>query len=212
MLSLYDYWRSTAAYRIRIALNLKKIPYQIIPVNLVKNGGEHLQKKYKTINPQGLIPALQLETGQVLTQSMAIMEYLEEEYPDIPILPEARVDRGQCRAVTQVIVSDIHPLNNLRVLKYLKQDWSQQKVDEWYHHWVHTGFVAIEQSLDNRCYSFMSADYPCISDICLMAQLYNARRFNISLKTYPLILDIEKKCSSIEAFVNAHPDQQPGVK
>ncbi|WP_395377020.1 maleylacetoacetate isomerase [Marinicella sp. W31] len=207
MISLYTYWRSTAAYRVRIALNLKGLSYDSIPVDLVKDGGEQHQQTFKKVNPQGLVPAL-IDDGVVLNQSMAIMEYLEEVYPETSILPQEPHIRARCRGLAQMIVSDIHPLNNLRVLQYLKKSWSQEQVDDWYHNWIHKGFTAIEQMLMERDTRFMSADYPCIDDICLIGQLYNARRFKVPLETYPLILEIEQRCGEMAAFADAHPSQQ----
>ncbi|MCF6239019.1 MAG: maleylacetoacetate isomerase [Candidatus Marinimicrobia bacterium] len=209
MLKLYTYWRSTAAYRVRIALNLKNLKYQSIPIHLVKNGGEQNSDQFKTLNPQALVPALQTETGEILTQSMAIIEYLEENYPDNTLLPESTTARAQCRAMAQVIACEVHPLNNLRVLKYLKsQQWQQQQVDDWYHHWVHQGFIAIEKSLDERTHQYMFADYPCLSDIVLVAQIYNARRFEVCLDAYPNIQKIEAMCSKLSAFEDARPENQ----
>ena len=207
MISLYTYWRSTAAYRVRIALNLKDISYECIPVDLVKDGGEQHQQAFKEINPQGLVPAL-IDDGAALNQSMAIMEYLEEVYPEVPILPQQPHARARCRGLAQMVVSDIHPLNNLRVLQYLKKTWPQEQVDAWYHNWIHKGFAAIEQLLTDRNSQFMSADHPCIDDICLIGQLYNARRFNVPLDAYPLILEIEQRCTELTAFAQAHPSQQ----
>ena len=208
MLKLYTYWRSTAAYRVRIALNLKGLSYESISVHLVKDGGQQFQPEYQALNPQGLVPALVTETGAVINQSMAIMEYLDETYTNVSLLPNEAIAKAQCRAMAQMIVSDIHPLNNLRVLKYLKQDWNQQQVDQWYGHWIHQGFTALEKMLQNTKTIFMNADYPCISDICLVAQIYNANRFNIPLDDYPRLLQINERCLKIKAFKEALPEAQ----
>ncbi len=210
MLKLYTYWRSTAAYRVRIALNLKGLEYESIPVHLVKDGGEQHKPEYKALNPQGLVPALLTEDGDVINQSMAIMEYLESKYVQTPILPKDELQQAQCRAMAQMIVSDIHPLNNLRVLKYLKQDWDQIQVDQWYAHWIHEGFTALEKMLEGSKLSFMNEMYPCVSDICLVAQVYNANRFNVPLDDYPKLLEINEKCLELPAFMNARPEAQLG--
>ena len=208
MLKLYTYWRSTAAYRVRIALNLKGIDYESIPVNLVKGGGEQHKAAYKALNPQGLVPALLTEQGEVINQSMAIMEYLEAAYPNATIFPNDLISLTKARSMAQMIVADIHPLNNLRVLKYLKQDWDQEQIDQWYAHWIHQGFTALESMLEGSDHHFMNADYPCISDICLVAQIYNANRFSVSLADYPKLLKINQYCLELEAFKNAAPEQQ----
>ncbi|WP_223787690.1 maleylacetoacetate isomerase [Marinicella meishanensis] len=208
MIKLYTYWRSTAAYRVRIALNLKGLAYQAIPVHLVKDGGEQHQAAYRSLNPQGLVPALVTEADEVITQSMAIMEYLEATYPDIAILPNGPLAQARCRAMAQVIVSDIHPLNNLRVLQTLKKSWNQSQVDVWYAHWIHEGFKALEQQLAERKTSFMNEMYPCISDICLVGQIYNANRFKVPLDDYPSLLEINRRCLELPAFQQAAPEAQ----
>lgn len=210
MLKLYTYWRSTAAYRVRIALNLKGIDYESIPVHLVKGGGEQHKAEYKALNPQGLVPALMTEGGVVINQSMAIMEYLETTYPDISILPIDAIGQAKTRAMAQMIVSDIHPLNNLRVLKMLKNSRNQTQVDAWYAHWIHQGFTALEQMLQGSNLSFMNEMFPCISDICLVAQVYNADRFKVPLDDYPRLMEINQRCMELPAFKNAAPEAQLG--
>lgn len=210
MLKLYTYWRSTAAYRVRIALNLKGLDFEPIPVHLVKDGGEQHKPEYKALNPQGLVPALVTEGGEVINQSMAIMEYLESTYPDISILPINAIDQAKTRAMAQMIVSDIHPLNNLRVLKMLKKGWNQTQVDVWYAHWIHEGFSALEEMLQGSNKSFMNEMFPCISDICLVAQIYNANRFKVPLDKYPRLLEINQRCMELPAFNNASPEAQLG--
>jgi len=210
MLKLYTYWRSTAAYRVRIALNLKGIEYESLPVHLVKDGGEQHKPEYKALNPQGLVPALVTEGGVVINQSMAIMEYLEAIYPDVSILPIDAIGQAKARAMAQMIVSDIHPLNNLRVLKILKNSWNQTQVDVWYAHWIQQGFTALEQMLEGSNFSFMNEMYPCISDICLVAQVYNAERFNVPLDDYPRLMEINQRCIELPAFKQAAPEAQLG--
>ncbi len=208
MIKLYTYWRSTAAYRVRIALNLKGLAFESIPVHLVKDGGEQHQPEYKALNPQGLVPALVTEGGEVLNQSMAIMEYLEACYPETAILPADPMGQAKTRSMAQMIVSDIHPLNNLRVLKMLKQSWDQAQVDLWYAHWIHEGFAALEQMLDGSKFEFMNAQFPCISDICLVAQIYNANRFKVPLDAYPKLQEINQRCLELPAFQQAAPEAQ----
>ncbi len=209
-MKLYTYWRSTAAYRVRMALNLKGLDYESVPVHLVKDGGQHLQAEYLAVNPQGLVPALETAAGEVINQSMAIMEYLEAMYPEVPILPATPLDQARCRALAQMIVADIHPLNNLRVLKKLKQSWEQPQVDAWYAHWIHQGFAALEQMQTAAKTAFMNADHPCISDICLVAQIYNANRFNVPLDAYPRLLEVNQRCLELTAFQAAAPEAQSG--
>ena len=210
MLKLYTYWRSTAAYRVRIALNLKGLDYESIPIHLVKDGGEQHQAEYKAVNPQGLVPALVTEGGEVINQSIAIMEYLETTFPDISILPVDALGQAKTRAMAQMIVSDIHPLNNLRVLNMLKNSWNQTQIDVWYAHWIHQGFTALEQMLQGSKWSFMNEMFPCISDICLVAQIYNANRFNVPLNDYPKLLEINQRCMELPAFKKAAPEAQLG--
>jgi len=210
MLKLYTYWRSTAAYRVRIALNLKGLDYKPLPIHLVKDGGEQHSAAYRAVNPQGLVPALVTEGGEVINQSMAIMEYLESTYPDIAILPADTLGQARCRAMAQMIVSDIHPLNNLRVLQTLKKSWNQTQVDVWYAHWIHEGFKALEAMLADSKTSFMNEMFPCISDICLVAQIYNANRFNVPLDDYPRLMEINQRCLELPAFQDAAPEAQLG--
>lgn len=210
MLKLYTYWRSTAAYRVRIALNLKGLEFESIPVHLVKDGGEQHKPEYKALNPQGLVPALVTESGEVINQSMAIMEYLESTYPDVSILPVDAIGQAKTRAMAQMIVSDIHPLNNLRVMQMLKKSWNETQTDLWYAHWIHEGFTALEQMLEGSKTSFMNEMYPCISDICLVSQIYNANRFNVPLDNYPRLVEINNRCMELPAFKNAAPEAQLG--
>lgn len=208
-MKLYTYWRSTAAYRVRAALLLKGLAFESESVHLVKGGGEQHGESYRTLNPQGLVPTLVTESGDTINQSMAIMEYLESQYPDPPLLPSDPIEQAQTRAMAQMVVADVHPLNNLRVLQYLKkQGWEQEQVDDWYAHWIHQGFAALETMVQNRTTSFMNADFPCISDICLVAQIYNANRFVVPLTDYPALLEINDRCLQLEAFQKAMPENQ----
>ena len=206
---LYSYWRSTAAYRVRIALNIKQLRYKTESVHLVKNGGEQLMQAYKDVNPQSLVPSLVTEDGDILTQSMAIIDYLDEAYPDTPLYPENPIIKTHVKAMALSIACDIHPLNNLRVLKYLKgQEWQQEQVDEWYAHWIHQGFAAIEKQLEKSAGQFCFSDDVSVADIFLVAQVYNANRFKVSLENYPLIVEINHNCLKLKAFVDAVPENQ----
>jgi len=216
---LHSYFRSSAAYRVRIALNLKGIDYGQVPVHLVKNGGEQLMDTYRAVNPDGLVPALSVfasESEHVLTQSLAIIEYIDERFPDRPLLPASAEDRAFVRAVALQIACEIHPVNNLRVLKYLKAvvGISDQQKDAWYKHWIDLGLASLERRLhtDNRVGQFVFCDKPSIADICLVPQIWNARRFNISLTDYPTVVRIADQANTLSAFANAAPSQQPDAE
>jgi maleylpyruvate isomerase len=212
MRQLFNYYRSSASYRVRIALNLKNLDYNELEVHLVKNGGEHLVESFKKINPQQLVPAYQEEDStKIFTQSLAIIEYLEEKYPTPQLLPKSLEDRVWVRAFAQAIASDIHPLNNLRVLKYLMSNINvteEQKV-VWYQHWIYEGFSALESLLasHNQSGDFCHGDTPTIADICLVPQVYNAIRFNCDLSSYTRILKIVKHCEKIPSFMKAYPQE-----
>ncbi|KKJ76772.1 maleylacetoacetate isomerase [Kiloniella litopenaei] len=211
-MKLYSYWRSTAAYRVRIALNLKKVQYDIIPVHLVKNGGEQLGDKYKEINPQKIVPALETKESGILTQSMAIIEYLDEVLPGHSLLPDNAVDRAFIRSLSQLVCCDIHPINNLRVLKYLTGEMllSQDQKSTWYAHWVLEGLSAFEQRLKKRNVEgqYCLGSEPGMADCCLVSQLYNAHRFDISIANFSEIRRIEENCLKLEAFDRARPENQ----
>ncbi len=205
---LYDYCRSTAAYRVRIALNLKGLDYQSQSINLLQ--GEEGGTDYLQHNPQGLVPSLQLDNGRVLHQSLAICEYLEETYPEPALLPADPAARAQVRAFSQVIACDIHPLNNLRVLKYLKADLGVTEETKliWYNHWVKAGFVALEALMQRQTQStYCFGESPTLADICLVAQMFNARRFECDVSPYPRLVDIVELCQQLDAFSQAHPDK-----
>jgi maleylpyruvate isomerase len=211
-MKLYTYFRSSAAYRVRIALNLKGLPYEAVPVHLVKGGGEQLKDDYRAVNPSALVPTLQ-EEGATITQSMAILEYLEETHPEVPLLPSAPLDRARVRALAQMIACDIHPVNNLRVLRYLVRSLkiSDDAKDEWYRHWVNEGFAALEVHLagDSAPGRFCHGDAPTMADCFLVPQVYNAARFDIDMTPYPRIASIDAACAALPAFAAAHPARQP---
>ncbi len=208
-MKLYSYWRSTAAYRVRIALNIKQLNYEVIPVHLVKEGGEQLKEEYKSLNPQGLVPTFITNEGEVITQSLAIIEYLEEIFPEYSLYPKNPVTKAQVKAMTLSIACDIHPLNNLRVLKYLKaEQWQQEQVDKWYAHWINQGFGAIEKQLNKQAGLYCFGDKATVADIALVAQVYNANRFSVPLEQYPLIKKVNSLCLSQKAFIDAIPENQ----
>lgn len=211
-LCLHSYWRSSAAYRVRIGLNLKGLQYDIAPVHLVRDGGDQHKAAFGDINPQRLVPVLQ-HGQRLLRQSMAILEYLDEVWPDKPLLPATARDRQRVRALAEVVACDIHPLNNLRVLQYFERDWGvpQPERDVWARHWMEVGFQAFEALLqDNPATdTFCNGRVPTIADCCLIPQLYNARRFGVEVSAYPTLLRIEHECLALPAFDAARPERQP---
>ena len=204
---LYDYYRSSAAYRVRIALNLKGVDYERRPVNLAD--GEQRSDEYRALNPQGLVPMLEID-GHRLTQSLAIINYLDIRYPVPPLIPAAAAERAHVVAMAMTIACDIHPLNNLRVLKYLKNDLdhSQEEIDRWYVHWVGEGLAALEAMAKPKAGKFLFGDGPTGADVCLVPQLYNARRFEVPVGGFPTLLRAEDNANRLEAFAAAHPDRQ----
>lgn len=209
-MKLYTYFRSSAAYRVRIALNLKQLDAEMIYVHLVKQGGEHLLKEYRELNPNALVPTL-VDGQATLTQSLAILEYLDEVYPNPRILPVDAVSRSQARAIAMTIACDIHPVQNLRVLKYLTNEFhvSEEQKNAWYRHWVSLGLTAIESMVKNLPQStFCVGEFPTIADICLIPQLFNARRVSTDLSAMPNLLRVEENCQKILAFQHAHPSVQ----
>jgi len=205
---LYDYPRSSAAYRVRIALNLKRVDYERRVVNLLE--GEQRSDAYRALNPQGLIPMLEID-GHKLTQSLAIINYLDLRYANVPLLPSTAADRAHVVAMAMAVACDIHPLNNLRVLKYLKGELGhdQAEVDAWYAHWVTEGLGALEVLAKPQAGKFLFGDAPTGADVCLVPQLYNARRFNVPLDAFPTLLRADENANQIEGFAAAHPDRQP---
>lgn len=210
---LYSYWRSSAAYRVRVALNLKGMDYAIAPVHLVRDGGEQHQDAYRAINPQQLIPTL-VDGDHVVRESLAIIEYLEEVYPESPrLLPHDPLARARIRALAQMAACDIHPIGNLRVLRYLQRELGvndDQKL-AWSRHWIEVGFEAIEAVLagDGHAGKFCEGDTPTLADCCLVPQVYNARRFNVALERYPTIVRVDAVCREFDAFQRAAPEAQP---
>lgn len=211
-MKLYSYFRSSASYRVRIALNLKKIPHETDFVHLLKNGGEQRSAAYAALNPQKLVPALATEEG-VFTQSLAIIEYLEETHPETPLLPATAAERARVRAIAQLMACDIHPLNNLRVLQYFEQEWSvpQPERDEWVRHWIGEGFAAAEAMVAEHpsTGSFCEGNTPTMADCCLVPQVYNARRFGVDMARFPTLQRIEAACLELPAFDAARPERQP---
>lgn len=211
-LTLYSYWRSSAAYRVRIGLQLKHLAYEIAPVHLLRDGGEQHGEAFQSLNPQQLVPVL--KHGQrVIRQSLAILEYLEETFPDQPIMPATARDRARVRALAQMIACDIHPLNNLRVLQFLELDWNvpQPEREAWVRRWLLEGFAALEDLLaDNPSTGeFCEGDLPSVADCCLIPQVYNARRFGVDLQRFPTIERIEQHCLGLPEFDAARPENQP---
>ena len=211
MLKLYGYFRSSAAFRVRIALNLKGLAYEQAFIHLRKN--EQRAPGYLTRNPQGLVPLLEAD-GLELIQSLAIIEYLDETYPQPPLLPDNAADKARVRAISQIIACDIHPLGNLRVLRYLMKPLGhdEKAVEEWFNHWIRLGFAAIEPMLaqDKRSGRFCHGDNPGLADICLVPQVFNAKRYpSFDLKPYPAIGRVFENCMKLEAFARARPEQQP---
>lgn len=209
-MKLHGYFRSSAAYRVRIALNLKGIDYKQVPVNLVK--GQQLGEDYRRMNPQALVPALETDDGDVLTQSLAICEYLDERYPKPALLPLDLADRARVRALANAVACDIHPVNNLRVLKYLTGTLGVSEEDKlaWYRHWVIEGFKALEAMLSQTSTgAYCLGDQPTLADVCLVPQVFNAQRFEVDLEPYPAIRRIAAACNELPAFAEAHPTRQP---
>jgi maleylacetoacetate isomerase len=209
---LYGYFRSSAAYRVRIALNLKKLPYDHQAVHLTRSGGWQWSEEFRAINPQKRVPALALSTGEVLLQSLAIIEYLDEIHPEPPLLPADAIERAQVRAFAQIIACDIHPLNNLVALNYLKGPLkhAQAEADDWYRNWVIQGFEALEALIRPGPYAFGA--HVTVADICLVPQLFNARRFKVDMSKYPKLAAAEAACQKLPAFDKARPENQPDAE
>jgi maleylacetoacetate isomerase len=204
---LYDYFRSSASYRVRIALNLKGIDYQQRQIDLAK--GAQKDEAFRALNPQGLVPMLEID-GQRLTQSLSIIVYLDQKYRDPPLMPADAADAAHVRSLALTVACDIHPLNNLRVLKYLRGPLgvSEEAKDEWYRHWVAEGLAALEEMARPRAGAFLFGDGPTVADVCLVPQLYNARRFSVPLTDYPTLRRADETASAHAAFAAAHPDRQ----
>lgn len=209
MIRLYTYWRSSTAYRVRIGLNLKGLAWEPVAVDLSRIANR--EPAYLEVNPQGLVPALQID-GMLLAQSLPILEYLEERWPEPPLLPRDPAQRVRARALASIVACDIHPLNNARVLRYIKDELglAQPRRDAWYAHWIEEGLRAFDAWLEpDSGASFCCGDAPTLADLCLVPQLYNARRFGCALDPYPRLLRIEEACLALPAFADAAPDMQP---
>lgn len=211
-MKLYSFFRSSAAYRTRIALNLKGLSYEIVPVHLSKDGGMQHSAEFRAINPHGRVPALALAGGEVLTQSLAIIEYLDEVYPTPPLLPTDAVERAHVRAAAQLVACDIHPLNNLATLKYLKNTLKHDaaEVNAWYANWVEAGFAALETMIRPGPYAFGSR--VTLADVCLVPQVANARRFKVPLDRFPKVVAVDAACLALPAFDRARPENQPDAE
>ncbi len=215
VLNLYTYFRSSASYRVRIALNLKGLAYEAVPVHLVRDGGQQHAAAYTALNPASLVPVL-IDGDTTLSQSLAIIEYLEETYPEPALLPRDAAGRARVRAIAQTIACEIHPIDNLRVLRYLELqlgvDAEARKA--WYRHWVELGFAAIERMLVEGAGTghFCHGDSPTLADCCLVPQLFNAERFGVPLDAYPTILRIGEACCSLAPFQRAAPQAQPDAE
>jgi maleylacetoacetate isomerase len=212
-MKLYGYFRSSAAYRVRIALALKGIEVEQVAIHLVKDGGQQLKAQYLALNRQGLVPALELDDGTVLTQSLAIIDYLERIAPVPRLVPQDPVKAAQVRAVALTIACDIHPLNNLRVLNYLKGPLArpQDEVDQWYRHWIlKGGLEAVETLIEGGRFCF--GDSPSLADICLIPQVLNARRYKVDISHLKKIEAVDQHCNALAAFKAAHPAGQPDAE
>lgn len=212
---LYTFFRSSASYRVRIALNLKGLNCEQIPIHLRRGGGEQLAPSYKAINPQALVPSLE-DNGRFLTQSLAIVEYLEERHPKPPLLPGDPADRAIVRSMSLAVACEVHPLQNLRVLNYLRDNLkhNEEEVTRWARHWIALGLEALEStvlSVPNRK-GFCFGDTPSLADVFLVPQLSNARRFGCDLSGYPALVKIDAACRALPAFANAAPENQPDAE
>ena len=214
-MKLYTYYRSSAAFRVRIALNVKGVAYESIPKHLVKQGGEHLQADYLAANPQGLIPALE-DNGAVIGQSLAIIEYLEERFPTPALLPTDLLQRAQVRGMALGIVCDLHPLHNLRVTNYLAQQFghSDQDINEWRWHWIGRGLQVLEELVRRHSTDGLHCfgDAVTLADVCLLPQIFTARRFKFDLAPFPLLTKIGNYLETLPAFANARPEVQPDAE
>lgn len=212
-MKLYSYFRSSASYRVRIALNLKNLSYEYVPVHLVRDGGEQLKPEYRKVNPDAIVPTFVDDEQHAIQQSLAIIEYLEETHPEPPLLPKSPVDRAHVRSLALQIACEIHPLNNLRVLKYLKRTLGVDDAakDAWYRHWVEAGFETLEARLagDSRTGKLCFGDTPTFADLFLVPQIYNAQRFNVDTTRFPTIQRIHDYAGQLDAFARAAPGAQP---
>ena len=215
-MKLYTYFRSSAAYRVRIALNLKELAYEAQPVHLLRDGGQHLADAYRAVNPSTLLPTLEDDDGAVIGQSLAILEYLEETRPQTPLLPADPAGRARVRALALTVVADTHPLGNLRVLKYIKGEMglTEEVKLEWHRHWLRSGLETLEAMLagDARTGVYSHGDTPTLADCCLVPHVFNAQRFEVDTAPYPTVMRINAACAGLPAFQQAHPSQQPDAE
>jgi len=211
-MKLYNYFRSSASFRVRIALNLKRLPYVYVPVHLTKGGGQQFDPAFKAINPDALIPVLD-DNGHTLMQSLAIIEYLDETYPEPPLLPRTPLDRAYVRSIALGVACEIHPLNNLRVLRYLVRDLkvTDEQKDAWYRHWVEQGLASIEARLvaEKKSGRYALGDDVTLADVVIVPQIFNAQRFDCRLGHVPTVMRIFAQCMELPAFVEAQPSRQP---
>jgi maleylacetoacetate isomerase/maleylpyruvate isomerase len=208
---LYTYFRSSAAFRVRIALNVKDLRYESLFVHLAK--GEHRRPEYAKVNPQGLLPTLELDDGIRLNQSLAIIEYIEDKHPRPPLLPSDAVGKARVRGLAELVACEIHPLNNLRVLQHLKRSLgqSEEQVNAWYRHWIADGLAKLEAQLDPKA-KFAYGDAPTMADCCLVPQIFNAKRYDCDLAPYPTTMRVFEQCMRLEAFDRAQPAKQPDAE
>lgn len=210
MLTLYDYYRSSASFRVRITLNLKALHYHLIPIHLLNHGGEQYSEHYQQINPQSMVPTLD-DAGTIITQSLAIIEYIEDLYPSPSILPKRPDHKAYVKSIALMIAADIHPLQNLRVTRYLTEvlHISDHQKNEWYQHWIHKGLKALEWTISQSALSgdFCYGASPTLADICLVPQLFSARRFNCNTSLYPCLERIDANCQKMDAFIKAWPKE-----
>jgi maleylacetoacetate isomerase len=209
---LYTYFRSSAAFRVRIALNLKGVKYEPVFVHLAK--GQHREPAYTAVNPQALLPTLELDDGTRLTQSLAIIEFLDEKHPAPPLVPTGALERARVRSLAEIVACEIHPLNNLRVLQHLKRalGQTQEQIDEWYRYWIADGLAKLEAELAKGKSKFCHGDAPTLADCCLVPQIFNAKRYSSDLKPYPTTMRVFESCMQLEAFDRAQPSKQPDAE
>jgi maleylacetoacetate isomerase/maleylpyruvate isomerase len=210
-LKLYTYFRSSAAFRVRVALNLKGLKYEPVFVHLAK--GEHRAAQYSEVNAQALLPTLELDDGTRLNQSLAIIEYLDEKHPQPSLVPKESLARARVRSLSYLIASEIHPLNNLRVLQHLKRlGQTQEQIDTWYRYWIADGLAKLEAELKDKAGKFCHGDTPTMADCCLVPQIFNAKRYNSDLSPYPTTMRVFEACMKLEAFDRAQPSKQPDAE